>query len=321
MKRLYTSLHVLKTKTMRKVSNIRDTRTGKKKKENDAAKSNTLPIAHTFQYRKESVAHAKSNPCTMSTPASLQFSRAMLTLLNSWTTLQSTYTFNSRIKESWSKGVYLLTDAENKKYIMKVKLNSLTYPSEYNIYKQLLKNPNPYIINVVSVQIIYKLFVVIYNYIDGHIIADDTNYPSYNDSDTFRNIFKCALIGMRHLHKIGICHNDIHNKNIMIAKQDGIFVPIIIDFDISIALCDVSHKTLKRYKDIMDMTIVFHNRYFYRERLRDPLFRISQELIDAVTNTNDIDVDYSMDIAKIFCYIMDHNYSNCPKIRKILRLL
>ncbi len=234
-------------------------------------------------------------------------------IVNTHKELIKKYNIQKILKEKPKKAVYLVTDNTNAKYIMKVKKIKFLRNGEIDIWKKVFKNPHP---NILKIKDIYKsniILVIIYEYIDGFDISNKNNYHLYNDN--IENIFKETLLGIDHLHKIGVCHNDIHWKNIMIKKSENTYIPIIIDFDISLLLKPMIHKTPKKRRDVWKTANVFHNYIFHEELEKDKNFRIINQPI------NNYDTHKHYRFINILNNILSHDIFKGPRIKQVLELL
>lgn len=66
------------------------------------------------------------------------------------------------------------------------------------------------------------------NYFTGELLQDKIQREGKMDADTATEIFKGILNGLKYLHGLGLCHNDITPRNIMLSKVAG-GIPEIID--------------------------------------------------------------------------------------------
>jgi serine/threonine protein kinase len=221
----------------------------------------------------------------------------------------SQYKLLSVIRENSKKCVCIVQDNNDKKFIMKAKLNSFLFPNEIEIYKTLKKNPQKNVIKIEKLLISKSFFIVIYDYISGFNMASIKNFH-HLDSE-IENIFIETMSAISFIHSLGIYHGDIKPDNIIITKINDKYVPIIIDFDFSSFITDEI-----KNNDIIKTTSSFYF-YFFHNKIT------SKDL-------NNIDIDFDLietyvgknkKLVGIIGWILKHSYELCPSINDIIEKL
>lgn len=150
-------------------------------------------------------------------------------LLQNIDIIGSEYTIINTIRIADKKAVYLITDKNNKKLILKAKLKDFVKQDEIIIYKTIKKNPNKYVNKIIAIYETSKLVIVVSEYIDGIMYAQIKTLDILFD-DALK-IKKNVLVGLEHLHGLNIIHGDLTPYNIMISTKNNVYMPVIIDFD------------------------------------------------------------------------------------------
>lgn len=155
-------------------------------------------------------------------------------MLNQIDIIGSKYKIVDTIRSNNKKAVYLVVDASNIQHILKIRLNDFTTSDELNICKIIKHNPHPNINKIGPIYQTSKLFITVKEYINGSMLY---HLKKIKLSETILlSLLKDILLGLQHLHNLNIAHGDISPYNIMVKSNNGIYFPIIIDFDHSILL-------------------------------------------------------------------------------------
>lgn len=139
------------------------------------------------------------------------------------------YSILSSYREKRDKGVFLVCDNTDKKYICRIKKSSLETENEISIYNKLLNTNFDKIANYISYDTILNYTYFIIEYIEGVTLYDYVKLNSVDDKDIFY-ILNEILLGLQFLHNNNIIHCDIKLDNVMITNDKQIK---IIDFDMS----------------------------------------------------------------------------------------
>jgi serine/threonine protein kinase len=212
------------------------------------------------------------------------------------------------LRENMKKCLCVILDnTHNKKYVLKAKLLDFVSENEIEIYKKLRENPNK---NILTIKKMYKsknFFIVIYDYIDGFDMTDLSYNSLYDDNIT--HIYNDCIDALSFLHNLGICHRDIKPDNIIIAKnkENNIYYPIIIDFDLSI----IDSDKIKKNEDLLKLTQTFYY-YYFSEFSFDSSF--DEELIYNYDGPN-------KNFVNMIGWILEHNKNSCPSMREIKEII
>jgi serine/threonine protein kinase len=234
--------------------------------------------------------------------------------------LNGKYILLNEIKKNTKKGIYIIQNENNQKFMMKVKLKKFVSDCEIQTYKLIKKNKHPNILNITNLYISNYFFIVIYEFIEGCTMMETQYYHKYekNINDIYNNI----IIGLNHLHNYNIYHCDIKPDNIMIIKKKNNYVPIIIDFDLSylvipsinnINIESVNYNLInKKNNDIKAVALVF---YYY-------IFNKHDDLYISANNVNDVLMENydgkNMDLVNIIKYILNYDMTFNIDIKNIL---
>lgn len=227
------------------------------------------------------------------------------------------YNFISKIRESMKKCVCVIEDNEKNKYILKAKLKNYVSECEMEIYKKIQKNPHENIIKIRRMFLSKNFFVVIYDYINGYDMASTEYYYLYKNN--IKHIYHDCLLTLSHLHILDIYHYDIKPDNIIVKynKDKDIYIPIIIDFDLSYNgnMIKSDNNKYERLininKDITKLTLSFYYYFFYKnvERIND--IKFDAELTECY------DGEYK-EFVELLCWILKHDIDSCPSINEII---
>lgn len=218
------------------------------------------------------ITNSKNMNNTNSIPLKFEFND-ITKMVNNLDLINSEYKILSEIKKSTKKGVYIIQDKDEQKYIMKVKLRNFVTECELETYKLIKKNKHTNIISINKLLFSRFFFIVIYDFIEGVNMMQHQYYTLYEKN--IIEIYNDILNGIQYLHRLGIYHCDIKPDNIIITKINNKYTPIIIDFDLSSSnnnLNDTCHVEPTNYelirkinKDIQCVALVFYFYFFHNE--------------------------------------------------------
>jgi serine/threonine protein kinase len=129
--------------------------------------------------------------------------------------------------------VYLVEDKNGSKFILKIIVNNNNSYNEIYIMKLLSYYPcNPYIICLYDYEITKDNIYILMEYNTGSdmkkFLKEYKNKST--DFDMFDKWFRQAIMGLCHIHKLGIIHRDIKPSNFLIDKDENLKY---IDFGLS----------------------------------------------------------------------------------------
>ncbi len=142
----------------------------------------------------------------------------------------SRYTVQSFIKEGQYNESYCVQDVAGVSYFLKIydpsKVPNKTLSSDSIIteinYCERIKHPNviSYVEKGVFPQAGNDYPYLITKYIDGSLVADPLSKGRIFTLDMSLDIIKYALMGLKHIHSLGLVHNDITPRNIIFYPKD-----------------------------------------------------------------------------------------------------
>lgn len=149
------------------------------------------------------------------------------------------YTVQSLIKENLYTETYRVEDEDGNPYFMKVFVTKRVPEKLINTetgtvleieYSQKLKHKNivSYIGNgkIESDEGTCQYYLT--NYFSGELLAEKLQREGKILPEEAMSIFRSALEGLQYMHALGLCHNDITPRNIMLSSSTG-GTPEIID--------------------------------------------------------------------------------------------
>lgn len=137
------------------------------------------------------------------------------------------YVIIDTFKNSKNKGVFVIKDKNNKKYVCKICTNKLT--NEIKIAKKLYNIESNFIANFKEYFSCEDYDYIITEYINGKTLGSYLKDNKLQENKIL-NIVKQIVFGMLFLKKNNIIHCDIKCDNIMITNDEKVK---IIDFDLS----------------------------------------------------------------------------------------
>jgi serine/threonine protein kinase len=157
------------------------------------------------------------------------------TMISSLSLFDDQYKIEETLYVSHKKGNFVVADKNDNKYFMKAKLKCFTCDNDIEIYRRLKNNPHRNIHNIKHIYCTDKFLLIFSEYIEGF----NMSYEKFKElcGRDISKIFKLSVNGLSHIHSLGIVHCDIKLSNIMIVPEienkKVIYIPIIVDFDIS----------------------------------------------------------------------------------------
>jgi len=220
--------------------------------------------------------------------------------------IMNEYTIIHEIKKSTRKGIYIVTknnSSDKQKFLLKSKLNDFVNDNEVEIHEKLLNLSHPNIVKIIDIRKSKKFFSIIYEYIDGFNMTYVSINKLYNDN--MINIFGDIINGLSFLHENNICHNDLTTNNVIVKKIGNMFVPIIIDFDLS-----GKYSINNSKRDIWNVFGLFYIYFFNEHILSMNYARIDDDLLE---NYNGSHIKFIQYIK----HVLNNSYMLCPQINEI----
>ncbi|QKF93680.1 serine/threonine-protein kinase [Fadolivirus algeromassiliense] len=149
--------------------------------------------------------------------------------------LSKLYVIHEIIYEKYNKAAYIVV-RNNKKYVLKIRHNTLGNTYEKTISNILSQNVHPNIIHFTNFYQNDDYYFLIYEYVEGINLYQFINSKDTLDENLIRNIIIQLTNALQFLHSYNIIHCDLKLDNIVITHDLNIKV---IDFDLSI-ICNNS---------------------------------------------------------------------------------
>ena len=138
--------------------------------------------------------------------------------------LDSQYRLIEELGEAKSSKIFLVEDTDNKKkFICKIYDKNHLFEKEYNNYiKYINKSQSDALIRYIYSNGINKdnvLKYIIFEYAENDSLFNYLQHFGGFDEICCKVIFEQILNGIKHLHDIGLCHNNINLENILLGKN------------------------------------------------------------------------------------------------------